>query len=340
MRTNRAVTRDDVARSAGVSPRTVSNVVSGFAHVSPETRRRVQAAIDSLGYQVNPVASSLRSGRTGILGLVVPALDQPYFAELARAIVSEATAVGYTVVVDQTDGDPVRERQLFHAGQRRALFDGLILSPLALDSHDLLEADPRHCPMVLLGERTVGEAFDHVGIDNVAAAHDATVHLVARGRRRIAAIGIQEAPRGNTGQLRTRGFLEALAEADIAAAPGLMRRVEAFTRRAGFDQMTALLDADEHPDSVFCFNDVLAVGALRACLGRGVRVPEDIAIMGFDDVEEASYLTPALTSIRPDRNAIARHAVGRLLAQVERANEPRTAQDITVPHELVQREST
>ena len=333
-----SVTLQEVARVAGVSPRTVSNVVNGYEHVAPRTREQVQAVIDALGYRANAAARSLRTGRTGLLGLVVPALDQPYFAELARAVVREATGAGFTVVVDQTDGDPDRERELLLQGPRGAMFDGLVLSPLALTARDLLDADPTR-PVVLLGERTVDTAFDHVHIDNVAAARAATEHLVRAGRQRIAAIGLQT--EAHTGRQRAEGFMLALAEAGLPAHPHLLRYVDAYDRASGYSAMSALLDGERRPDAVFCFNDMLAIGALRACLTRGVRVPQDVALVGFDDVEEVRYATPSLSTVRPDRDAIARVAVSRLVARVERrAGGAGPAQDLTVPYEIVLREST
>ncbi|RMI08940.1 LacI family DNA-binding transcriptional regulator [Cellulomonas triticagri] len=333
-----AVTLHEVARVAGVSPRTVSNVVNGYQHVAPHTRARVQAVIDELGYRTNAAARTLRTGRTGLLGLVLPALDQPYFAELARAVVREATAVGFTVVVDQTDGDPDRERELLLRGPRGAAFDALVLSPLALTAEDLLRAEPGR-PVVLLGERTVGTTADHVHIDNVAAAREATAHLIAGGRRRIAAIGLQDAHEQTAAQ-RAEGFRRALADAGLPVDPALLRHVPSYERAHGHAAMSALLTNAEPPDAVFCFSDLLASGALRACLERGVRVPEGVAVLGFDDVEEVRYLTPSLSTVRPDREAIARAAVARVVARLDGGEAEAPAHDITVPHALVLREST
>lgn len=332
------VTLHEVARAAGVSPRTVSNVVNGYQHVAPHTRARVQAVIDELGYRTNAAARTLRTGRTGLLGLVLPALDQPYFAELARAVVREATAVGLTVVVDQTDGDPDRERELLLRGPRGAAFDALVLSPLALTEDDLRAADPTR-PVVLLGERTVGTVADHVHVDDVAAAREATAHLLRSGRRRVAAIGLQ-GERDQTAVHREQGFRRALADAGLPVDPALLRHVPAYERVHGHAAMSALLDAAAPPDAVFCFSDLLASGALRACLEHGVRVPQDVALLGFDDVEEVRYLTPSLSSVRPDRDAIAREAVARVLARLDGGEADAPARDITVPHALVLREST
>ncbi|WP_448059232.1 LacI family DNA-binding transcriptional regulator [Cellulomonas hominis] len=332
-----AVTLRQVAELAGVSVRTVSNVVNDFEHVAPHTRARVQKAVDVLGYRPNTAARSLRTGRTGLIGLVVPALDQPYFAELARAVVTQASAAGFTLVVDQTDGDPERERDLLLRRPRGAMFDGLILSPLSLVGKDLAEADGGR-PLVLLGERMVASTVDHVHIDNVQAARDATEHLIARGHTRIAAIGLQRAPSGQTARQRTEGLMTALAEAGLPAHPQLLRHAESWDRSAGHTQMLELLDGPTRPDAVFCFSDMLAIGALRACFERGVAVPGDLAVMGFDDVEEARYATPSLSTVRPDKAEIAHAAVTRLVSRIEGAVDD--VRDITVAHELVPREST
>ena len=338
MKQKKAVTLREVARVAGVSPRTVSNVANGYQHVAPHTRQHVQAVIDSLGYRVNTAARSLRSGSTGLIGLVVPSVEQPYFAQLASAVISEAGKASRTVVIEQTDGDPTRERALLRQGPTGAMFDGLILNPLRLTAADLQTLDAGGRPLVLLGERAVDPAFDHIHIDNVAAARDATQHLIEIGRKRIAAIGVQDLA---TGSQRTTGFMEALADAGMPAHPRLLRSVEGYDRANGYAQMRALLDDDQRPDAVFCFSDMLAIGAMRACLSSGVRVPEDIAIIGIDDVEDGQYSTPTLSTIRPDRNEIARQAVQRLLARIDhRGDEPMPALDITVSHRLVQREST
>lgn len=332
-----SVTLRQVAELAGVSIRTVSNVVNDFEHVAPQTRARVQTAVDALGYRPNTAARSLRTGRTGLIGLVVPALDQPYFAELACAVVREATAAGFTLVVDQTDGDPERERDLLRRRPRGAMFDGLILSPLSLVDRDLSEADGGR-PLVLLGERMVASTVDHVHIDNVRAAQEATDHLISLGRTRVAAIGLQRALSGQTAHQRTEGMMTALADAGLPAHPSLLRYVEAYDRTSGYQEMLALLDGRTLPDAVFCFNDMLAVGALRACLERGVEVPEQVAIIGFDDVEETRFTTPSLSTVHPDKTEIARAAVARLVSRIEGAIDD--VRDITVGHELVAREST
>jgi DNA-binding LacI/PurR family transcriptional regulator len=336
-------TLKDVAELAGVSAKTVSNVVNGYVHVSVETRRRVEEAIEQLQYRPNLSARSLRRGRTGVIALAVPELDVPYFAELARHLVFAAGRLGWTVLVDQTEGVQEREREVI-GGIRDQLIDGLILSPLALTAADL--ADRRDAtPMVLLGERIHKGPADHVVIDNVAAAHEATQHLISLGRTRIAAIGAQKVPSGMTAKLRLAGYRQALTAAKQPYRTSLVAPTERFHRSDGAEAMARLLELKSPPDAVFCFNDLLALGALRTLAERGVRVPEDIAVIGFDDIEDGRYSTPTLSTISPDKARIAEVAVDLLNRQIGGSGKPGQAstdgpQEIFAPYTLEVREST
>jgi DNA-binding LacI/PurR family transcriptional regulator len=315
------VTQGDVARRAGVSTRTVSNVVNEFPLVSDELRQRVRRAIDELGYQPNLAARHLRRGRSGMIGLAVPELSAPYFSELAGLVIAEARRHSYTVVVEQTDGDPGRERQLLHRSDRGQLVDGLIFSPLGLGQADL-RRDAGTTPVVLLGEHIKDGSFDHVGLDNVTAARDATAHLIGLGHRRIAAIGDQSRSPGETGQLRSAGYRDALRAGGLKYRPSLVIPASSFHRRSGADAMDRLLDRPKPPDAVFCYNDLLAIGAMHTVLRRGLRVPDDIAIVGFDDIEESRFAFPALTTVTPDKGELARRAVAQLFARLADSSAP------------------
>ena len=333
-----SVRMKEVATRAGVSVKTVSNVVNGYQHVAPSTRERVQRVIDEMGYRPNLSARSLRSGRTGIIAVAVPRLDEPYFAELAAAVIAVADARGCTVLVDQTDGLPERE-QLAVAGIRPDLIDGLILSPLALDADDLLGPSTGATPLVLLGERISDSSHDHVAIDNVAAARLATEHLLSLGRTRVAAIGTMDADTAQTARLRHTGFRDAMTTAGLPVLHGHEQAVPGFTREAGAGAARRLLDLPEPPDAVFCFSDLLALGALRAFHERGVAVPEDVAVVGVDDIVESRFSTPTLSTVAQDVGEIARLAVDALLARLSHgAGEP--PREVTVPFELRVREST
>jgi DNA-binding LacI/PurR family transcriptional regulator len=326
----------DVADHAGVSVKTVSNVVNGYVHVSPAMRDRVQASLEKLNYRANLSARSLRGGRTGVIALAVPALDMPYFAELTRYVVQEAEGLGYTVLVDQTDG--LREREhIVATGIRSHLIDGLILSPVAMGYEELSRIGGE-TPTVLLGEKMSRAEIDHVAFDNVAASRTATEHLLSLGRERVAAIGYQTAAAAQSGvaAVRRAGYEEALTSAGLPVDRALTREVSGYVRREGARAMESLLA--DRPDAVFCFNDQLALGALRTLARRGARVPYDVAVIGVDDIEDGRYSTPTLSTIAPDKAAVACEAV-RLLHR--RLEDPGGAsREVRVGFELVAREST
>jgi DNA-binding LacI/PurR family transcriptional regulator len=327
----------DVARLAGVSPKTVSNVIHGYVHVTQETRSRVQRALDELNYRPNLSARHLRAGRSGIIALAVPELGIPYFAELADCVIRAAERHGWTVLIDQTDGLAERE-QLVTAGIRDQLIDGLILSPLAMGPEELHRRTD-DTPLVLLGERIHDGPADHVAIDNVAAAHAATAHLVALGRRRIAAIGDQRDVGPGTAQLRLAGFARALRDAGLALDQRLVMHAPSYHRQDGAEAMTWLLDLEQPPDAVFCFNDLMAFGAIRTILSRRLRIPGDVAVVGFDDIEEGRFSTPTLTTIRPDKEQIALLAVSLLHERLQHGRD-QPPRELQADFSLVVREST
>jgi DNA-binding LacI/PurR family transcriptional regulator len=326
----------DVAVHAGVSVRTVSNVVNDFRHVAPDTRARVQASIDALGYRPNMAARNLRRGRTGLLALVVPEIDSPYFSDLAARTVRIAEEEGWTVLIDQTDGDPARERRLLN-GERSQLVDGVIFSPWSVPAQELASRSDA-TPMVLLGEHDGAPPVDHVVIDNVRAAEEAVGHLAARGRTAIAAIGVRPTLGNATAHQRLLGHRRALAAAGLESRADLEAPVGSLHRDEGHRAMTELLDSPEPPDAVFCFSDQLALGALRAVVDAGLRVPQDVAVVGFDDIEDGRYAVPRLTTVSPDRDQIAVLALQVLRDRL--AGDDTPARVHTAGHRLVVRESS
>ena len=331
-----AVTLRDVAARAGVSTRTVSNVVNDFNHVSPSMRAKVRAALDELNYQPNLLARGLRQGRTGIVTLLVPYIAVPYFAELAHEVVECATELGFTVMIDETSGEPQRERALIEAAARSSWVDGILLSSLGLTGRDLVGLG-LHLPVVLLGERTAKTALDHVGIDNVAAARTAVTHLLESGCRRIAAVGANPVGSDATSRLRLQGYRQALKAAGLPD-DGLYVRTPDYKRASAAAAVHELLARDDRPDGLFCFSDELAHGALRALHERGLSVPGAVSVVGFDDIEESAFTTPTLTSIRPSKAAIASTALALLIERIGGSDvAPR---DRRVDYELIVRESS
>lgn len=335
------VTQADVALRAGVSQRTVSNVVNGLTSVNPDTHERVIAAIKELGYRPSLAARSLRVGRSGVLQLVVPELDVPYFAELARSVIKYAEDQGYAVMVRQTLGSRERERDALE-GSAAEYAEGIILSAVGPVEELMLGREHRP-PVVLIGERTGMGLVDHIGIDDVAAAAAATNHLLESGCRRVAFIGAHPDSSLRMAALRFSGYEHALKAAGMRVDTDLVVQIGSYHRQDGEAAMASLLDRADPPDGVFCATDLLALGAMRCAYERGLTVPRDIAVVGFDGLEEGRYSIPALTTIEPDKQELARVCVDTLLARI-RARDSGTdmaiVSDVEIPFSLVVRESS
>lgn len=335
------VTQADIARRAGVSQRTVSNVVNGLPSVSADKLERVNAAIRELGYSPSLAARSLRVGRSGVLQLVVPELDVPYFAELARGVIKCAEDQGYAVMVRQTLGDRERERDALE-GSAAEYAEGTILSAVG-PVEELMANREFRAPVVLIGERTGMGVVDHIGIDDIAAAAAATAHLIESGRQRVAFIGAHPDSSLRMAALRFTGYRRALESAGLAVDPDLVMQTGSYHRRDGESAMRALLDGDHAPDAVFCATDLLALGAVRVNHEKGLRIPDDIAIVGFDGLEEGRYSVPALSTIEPDKGEIARASVETLLNRIrerDAGGDRSVVRDLQIPFSLVIRESS
>lgn len=320
----------DVAEHAGVSTRTVSNVVNDFVHVRPETRALVQRSIEELGYQMDYVARGLRSGRTGFIALVVPDLSEPYFAALAAAVMRAARRRSLNVLVEATGGDPVIERAVMQ-GSLATVVDGVLLSPVAAP----VRTDPAG-PVVLLGELAARRRLRHVGFDNVAAARTVVDHLLSQGCRSVVALGVQDS---DTARLRLEGYRVALAGAKASEPEPLPAGEWSF--RAGDEAVEQLLRSGRpRPDGIFAFNDSLAIGALRALNRHRVPVPEQVAVAGIDDVPQAAFTEPPLTTIAPDLDVLADQAVGLLVEQLSGSGSERRLRSRRIPFQLVVRDSS
>lgn len=334
-----AVTMHEVAARAGVSIKTVSNVVNGYPYIRAATRERVEQAIADLGYQVNLVARNLRQGRTGIIGLAVPQLSLPYYAELADSVIRAADRRGLTVLIEQTGG--VRERELeLLRGHRRHLTDGLLCAPLALAPGDAAVLDGAGHPLVLLGERTFDAPVDHVTMSNVEGARAATGHLLDLGRRRIGVLGGAPGAVAGAAALRVQGYAAALEARGVPFDPRLLVEGGLWRRASGAQSMAHLLDADLGVDAVLGLSDALALGALHTLHLRRVDVPGQVAVVGFDDIEEAAFSTPTLSTVRPGREQIATTAVDLLVERIEGHDAGAPPRRVVADFVLVPREST
>ncbi|MBT2533376.1 LacI family DNA-binding transcriptional regulator [Arthrobacter sp. ISL-48] len=331
-----ATTLHDVARVAGVSFKTVSNVINNHPHVRPTTRAKVEVAIRELGYRPNLTARSLRSGHTGAVTLALPQLSLPYFAELADAVIEAAAKHGLVVLIEQTGADRDRELEVM-SSPRLKMSDGLIFSPLELGQADvdLIRAD---VPIVLLGERIFDSNSDHVAIQNIEASRSATEHLLDLGRTRIAVVGAHQGEVIGSAGLRLRGYREALQARGIPYDDGIVAYVRDWHRSNGAAAMHDLLDRGATFDAVFGLNDTLAQGAMRVLQEAGYRIPDDAAVIGFDDLDETRYSLPTLSTVDPGRNEIAETAVKVLLDRIKNPEGPPRA--MKAAFRVVPREST
>lgn len=314
---------------------TVSRVVNDKGPVSVDTRQRVLDAIQRLGYRPSGIARGLATRHTGTLGLVVPDVANPFFAEVARGVEQVAYAEGYNVFLCNTDEDPDRELDVLGSLEEKRV-DGIVLCSSRLDNDDLGMAVASHPSVVLVNRRADG-LIQHgaaVLVDDVMGGRLATGHLVSRGHR---AIGFLAGPLGSrSGHGRLDGYRAAMAAAGLAVDPGWVLHGTPVAE-GGRDAALALLAAHPALSALLCYNDLVAVGALRACADLGRRVPEDVAVVGFDDIPLAALVTPALTTCRIPRHALGVRAVRLLLAQVR--GEPLDRQEVVLEPELVIRAS-
>lgn len=315
---------------------TVSNVVNGRPRVGAATRERVLAAITELGYQVNLAARHLRAGRTGVVGLAVPELERPYFAQLAGRLADRFEAHGLRIVMERTGAS--REGELDAvAFSRLRMYDGLILSVVDIDPGELSRLNT-DAPVVMIGERALPSRFDHVMMDNVGGARQAVGQLLSSGSRRIAMIGGELSGPPNMQGLRATGYAAAHEEAGVAVDPLLNVRCN-FRMQDGYDAIRSLLDRGISFDAVFALTDVVAIGALRALADAELRVPADVQVIGFDDLDEAPFLVPSLSSVNPGHDEMAEAITARLLAQLG-GDEAVGPQELIVPARLVLRGTT
>jgi DNA-binding LacI/PurR family transcriptional regulator len=333
-------TLHEVAARSGVSIKTVSNVLRGVSgKVSAATAARVHQAIEELNYRPNLSARRLRTGHSDVIALVVPDLRNPYFAEVAAAMIGAARQAGYTLLIEETGGDADVEMNAAE-GLYDPLIEGVIMSPLTLDPRRLNERS-RSVPLVLLGERDYPGPCDHVMFDNVEASYRITAHLVDEGYSRIAVIGRQDDPPHATAVKRLKGYQKALRGGGLRYDRTLAPVVSGapYSKATGAEAARRLFGHSDRPDAIYCFADVLAIGALRAAHEHGLHAPADFALAGFDGIEESRFAIPTLTTIAPDYTEMASLAVAALVERM-RSDVAIEHRDIRCRYELIIGESS
>jgi len=327
----------DVARQAGVSLMTVSRVVNNKDDVSPETRQHVQATIKQLGYRPSDVARGLVTKRTGAIGLVVPDVSNPYFSEVVRGAEHVAYAKNYSVLLGNTEEDTERELAVLQSLEEKRV-DGVVLCSSRLAEDELEEAISRHPAAVLVNRRLeFNDERGSVGVvmlDDIGGGQMATQHLLNSGHRAIGFLA--GPPASHSGRGRQEGYRIAMTAAG-AAPPSEWIKHCAPTVEGGRESTHELLSNQPELTALFCFNDLVAIGALQTCVDLGRGVPDDIAIVGFDDIPLAALVSPALTTCRTSRYELGTRAMDLLLERIDGCTDE--CREIVLPIELVVRNS-
>lgn len=287
------VTIRDIAEEAGVSINTVSRALNNKPDVNQETRKKVLEIARRLGYIRNSGAVSFRKGATRTIGVVFEDSSNPFYAEVFKGIEFSARKYGYQVILMNTERDYINEIQAVDTLLQKRV-DGIIISPTQFDSKDIEQLTKLNYPFVILGVHFEGGNLDEVYSNDFKGGYLATKHLLERGRRKI--LMLNGYMYKSVAQMRYRGHLQALKEHGLQ--PYLMVEIEEGYESA-FSKIMELKDADF--DAVFCFNDVFAIATLKAFRILGRRVPEDIAVVGYDDISYAEFVQPPLTTIKIDK---------------------------------------
>jgi LacI family transcriptional regulator len=330
-----AVGVKDVAAAAGVSVGTVSNVLNRPDRVSARTVERVHKAIDELGFVRNDAARQLRAGRSRSIGLVVPDIGNPFFAEVARGAEDRAADAGMTVLLGNSDENVQRQNAHLALFQEQRV-NGVLLTPASDDLSSVERFAAGGMPVVLVDRDVDADAFASVSVDDVEGGRHAGQHLLDGGRRRIAFVcgprSVQQVAD------RLRGAEDAVAGTPGATLEVIEQSSLTVLRGRAAGELLVAREGEDRPDAVFAANDLLAVGLLQAfSFGSGIRVPEDIAMVGYDDIDFASATVVPLSSVRQPARLLGWTGVDLLLKELDGADHERR---VRFQPELVARESS
>ncbi|MGE7545983.1 LacI family DNA-binding transcriptional regulator [Sporosarcina newyorkensis] len=323
----------DVAKLANVSIATVSRVTSNKEGVNEKTRAAVLEAMDKLGYRPNSAARTLRMSKSNIIIVLMLNIKNTFYSEYIRGLEEVARNAGYDLLIGSTDGDIEKEKNYMDL-IRDSRVDGVILTTAGVLNDDFVKKINESSPVVLTFDYVPGQNIPSISIDNESASRKITNHLINMGHKRIAHIT------GYMGRLqsqtRLNGYKQALAQHNIQVQEALIQE-GGYLLQDGYIATQKLLSFEKVPTAIYGGNDNIAIGALKAILDAGLRVPEDIAVVGFDDVEVASYMTPSLTTIHQPRYEIGKRAMDLLLKKI---NEEQIQQPhVILEDELMIRES-
>ncbi len=324
----------DVSRAAGVSVATVSRVLNGKGQVSEETAKRVLAAVEALAYAPNVSARNLRLNESRIILIVAPNITNPYYTHIIAGIGKAAHRMGYSAFLCTTDGDRAQTESVLGMLQRRQA-DGAILLATEREAPWLLPYAEKY-PLVECSEYDPALPIPRVSIDNYAAAREAMAHLIWLGHERIGLVSSEN--QYISTQLRFDGYRDALRDASLPfREPYVRRGASDYSFKSGFDSATQMLALPERPTALLCISDVLALGAIASAREMGLRVPEDVTVVGFDDVEHTTMFHPHVTTVAQPCAGIGERAMELLEGAISRVGPPR---ETLLPHRLIVRESS
>lgn len=329
----------DIAEDLGLSVVTISKVLRNHPDVSEETRQRVLQRIKEVDYRPNSMARSLVTGRSYLVGLVVPDLLHPFFAELAKVISAAVGVRGYSIIISSSEEDPATEAREIDRLTGRGL-DALIVASSGSDIEPFLRLNRQGIPYVLIDRELPGLSANFVGTNDEAAGRLATEHLIKQGCKTIAHIRGRE---NSTGVRRFEGYKQALHQARIPYSDSLVvprTSVDTNSERMGAEAMRVLLKHRPLPDGVFAYNDPLAIGAMEAILEAGLRIPEDIAVVGCGNLHYDRFLRVPLSSINQDSQGLGDRTAETLLALLESKNSQQPRSTILEPSLVARASST
>jgi LacI family transcriptional regulator len=329
------VTIKDIAKEANVSVTTVSRVLNGKPDVSEETKNKIQRIIRIMGYQPNGIARGLVLQKTYTIGLIIPDISNPFFPEVARGIEDKAKETGYSVIFCNTDNHSEWERDSINLLKSKQV-DGIILSLSMANSGILKQLEKEGFPVVQIDRLVSDSNYPAVIVDNVLSAFNAVNYLIKQGHTRIA--HLTGALSTRTGQDRLEGYKKALLENGIGFNEKWILEGD-YSKEAGYLQAKCLLKQADRPTALFAANDLMAIGAYEAIYDQGLSIPDEISIVGHDDIDIASLVRPGLTTMRQPKYKIGQRAAQILINMVEKS-EILTGKKVILQTELVERNSS
>ena len=329
----------DIAKITGVSHSTVSRALRQSSLISSETAERIRRVAQEMGYQPSAAARSLKTNRTRVLGVIVSNLADPYFSELLLGIEDCAQEKGYSLFIASSRHDPQRERKIVQTMMEQRT-DGVIICSSSFSAEQGRQLLDHGYPVVVIINQAADKFHYSIYHDDVDGSRQVTRHLIDLGHQRIGYMGNSRS--GRTDLERQTGFRSAMADAGLPIPPEYIHTVPGGEARMGFEAMQHFLNLVPRPTAVFCFNDLMAIGALNACSRAGVDVPGQISLAGFDNISYSEFTTPSITTFDQPKHAIGREAAQLLLSllDLERRELPQTQKVLILKGHLLIRNST